>query len=118
MTLNLYEKHKSEWDTIAVYRPHVAEMATHFIEASSMESALCYGSSVISKWIKRAGGVSLEADRRALEWLKRKKAPADAFPAPVAAMQVPRLLLVACTDETAAKVGRVLALLGCEVTEV
>ena len=109
----LYDLDQAAWDAIAVHRPNVAIMARHFAEATAMESALGYGPSVIVKWVRKRGGVSLDADRRARNWLDRQKSLAAATHA-----EKPSgvLLLVACQDPS--KVTKVLQLMGCEVTEV
>lgn len=113
MTPSLYDKDQSAWDAIAVYRPNVAAVARQFSTESSMEDALGFGDSVITKWVKKRGGVSLEAERRAITWLAKQRAATPAPPPAVAPSGT--LLLVSCPD--AARVTRVLQLLGCEVIE-
>ena len=110
--LSLYEQDPAAWDAIALYRPSIGEMARRFDTQQGMESALGYGPSVIVKWVRKRGGVSLDADRRAKIWLDSANKPVP--PKPQSTSQP--MLLVACQD--AAKVTRVLQLMGCEVTEI
>jgi|GEM_PF-5583851 len=114
--VTLYDANRTAWDQIAIYRPYTAEMAKHFIDFASMETALCYGSSVISKWVKKAGGVSAETDRRAKQWLSLKEKKIDGDKNIFSTRG--KVLLVACSDEVAAKAVLILELLGCEVTDV
>jgi len=116
--MNLYADNKEAWDAIAVYRPAIAEMAKHFDSPSLMEDALCYGPSVIIKWVRKRGGVSLEAERRAQKWLDTRHAPRKAIePAPDVA-HGGTMLIVACPDHMVSKAIKLLAVLGCEATEV
>lgn len=114
--MSLYAENKEAWDAIAVYRPSVAEMSKQFKEASAMETALGFGPSVICKWVRKRGGVSLDADRRAAVWLDRQR-NGQPVAAPASAAGV--LMLVSCPDPaTAAKAARLLGVIGCEATEV
>ncbi len=116
MTLyTLYQSNQEAWDAIGRYRPGIAEMAKHFIDYTSMESALGYGQCVVNKWVRKRGGVAAESERRAQTWLASRK-PAPTPAAPVAANGM--LLLVSCPDGIAPKAIRLLAVLGCEATEV
>jgi hypothetical protein len=109
----LYDSDQEAWDAVAVHRPNVAIMARHFSEVTAMESALGYGPSVIIKWVRKRGGVSLDADRRARTWLELQ---ARTVAATHADKPAGALLLVACQDPN--KVTKVLQLMGCEVTEI
>ena len=108
----LYEADQAAWDTIALSRPNIALMARRFYTTQSMEAALGYGPSVIVKWVKKGGGVSMDADRRARAWLDQAKPVLKEKPAETTAT----MLLVVAPDP--AKVTKVLQLLGCEVTEI
>jgi hypothetical protein len=108
----LYDKNKADWDAIALYRPNAAKMASMFDDYASMENALGFGSSVISKWVQKRGGISQEAERRARTWLSKQDAPSAKKTTGAV------VFLVACPDGTSEKAMRILTMLGCDVTEV
>lgn len=116
--MTVYDDHKDAWDAIALYRPNISEMAQYFTDFRVMEAALCFGNSVVSKWVKKKGGVSADADRRAAAWLQHQKSNAGIvqFP-PAVAQQSAGVFLVAVPDGSRQKVTHILAMLGCEVTE-
>ena len=99
-----------------MYRPAIAEMAKHFDSTSLMEDALCYGPSVIIKWVRKRGGVSLEAERRAQKWLDARIAPKPVIEPAV--VHGGTMLIVACPEHMVSKAIKLLAVLGCEATEV
>jgi hypothetical protein len=112
----LYDQYKPAWDRISTTRPNLALMARHVDSKQQMEIGLGYGSSVVVKWLSGDNTPSRESEFRAEKWLAERASPAPVKqPAPANAA----LLLVACpSPDVAAKVQRVLAMLGCEVTEV
>ena len=114
--MNVYADNKEAWDAIAMYRPALAEMAKHFDSITLMETALCYGPSVIIKWVRKRGGVSLEAERRAKKWLDTRIAPKVA-PEP-ATVHGGTMLVLASPDQMLSKATKLLAVLGCEATEI
>lgn len=114
--MNVYADNKEAWDAIAMYRPALAEMAKHFDSMTLMETALCYGPSVIIKWVRKRGGVSLEAERRAKKWLDARLAPKPAVEPAV--VHGGTMLVVACPDQMVSKAIKLLAVLGCEATEI
>jgi hypothetical protein len=112
----LYDQTKPAWDRIGRTCPNLALMARHFHARREMEKALRYGSGVIIKWISDDAKPARESEFRAEKWLAERASPA---PVKQAAPASAALLLVACpSPDVAAKVQRVLAMLGCEVTEV
>lgn len=117
----LYEKNTVDWAAIGVYWPRLAEMACYFTDRPSMERALGYGPSVISKWVAKRGGISREAERRADVWLDNYGTAAEpkrALETPYPAAGTASMFLIVCPAGSEAKVQRVLALMGCEVTDV
>ena len=114
----IYEQNKEDWAAIGVYWPRLAEMACYFTDNPKMERALGYGPSVIVKWLAKRGGVSKEAERRADTWLNNYGAGAEPQQVVEPAAQPSSMFLVICPAGTEAKVGRVLSMLGCEVTDV
>lgn len=115
--MTLYEQNQADWDKIALYRPSVAVMSQHFDAHIEMAQALGYTATVTSKWIQRRGGVSLESERRAAKWLERNAR--DAAPLLPAPDTNGVLLLVVCPNvATQQKALRLLAVLGCEASEV
>lgn len=116
---SLYEQFKTSFDKLGVYHPNVAEMAKHFPDAQSMERALCYGPSVISKWVKNSNGISKEAERRAGQWLENMHGVTEESPAEEVKKDDGVMLIVTCpTREIAEKCQRLLSVLSCEVAEV
>ena len=115
---SLYDQNRDAWDALykAGYRS-CAEMAKHFVKCSVMDKALGFENSS-ARWHRGAGKPSTLAESRAKEWLDaHAHKVVDAAPiAPAAAGGT--LLLVACADDVAVKARKVLAILGCEVTEV
>lgn len=119
---SIFDRHKVKWTKLETQGyQSLAEMARRFSSNPEMDSALGYINAV-SKWNCRADSrPSKSAERRAKEWLAERTYIGDAKQA---ATGVPpassaALLLVACpSPDVAAKVQRVLAMLGCEVTEV
>ena len=91
----------------------LAEMAKHFTDADSMNDALGYLDAV-KNWIGGRNRASGQSDRKAAAWLKNRL---DITPVAPPSPKSGALLLVACPPGTDAKVAKVLAFLGCEVTE-
>lgn len=119
--ITLYEKHKDSFDKIAVHRPQVAELSKHFNDFRSMEQALGFGTSVVSKWVSLKCAVSHEAERRAITWLNmQKQLSLSATPQPAApvAPASSSMMLVICQPDNVAKVQRILTIMGCEFTDV
>lgn len=114
--MNVYADNKDAWDAIAMYRPAIAEVAKHFDSITLMETALCYGPSVIIKWVRKRGGVSLEAERRAQKWLDARTAPKPVDAPPI--VNGGTMLVVACPNQMVSKAIKLLAVLGCEATEI
>jgi hypothetical protein len=120
--MNLYQQYKAAWDVIAESGfPAVAEMARHFTAFRPMEQALGYGASVCCKWVERRGGVSNRSEMRARNWLDAKasgNAPPKAEPVTAPAHAHGDMLLIVCPPGITEKAKRVLALMGCEVTDI
>lgn len=106
--MNLYEQHRDFFDKLA---PSIAEMARHFYKPQAMSFALGYSEGVVSRWIRGHTSVSGSAAERAKKWI-------DANSKPIEKQGSNNLFLVTCTPESADKVRRVLAMLGCEVVDV
>lgn len=118
---NLYEKHKAAWDKAAADgRTNLAEAAKWFQTPREMEVAIGFHKAV-HHWIK-GNPASRTSDERARRWLddQRIALAVDPAPAPVPAPVVTQavLLLVACPLGTDEKARKLLAFIGCEVTEV
>ncbi len=114
---SLYDQSPAAWDALAAagYRG-AAEMAKHFDKCHVMDLAIGHQNSV-AKWHRGAGKPGPRAEAACNEWLDAHVRKAIA-PAPREAATQGALLLVACDSATATKAKRVLALIGCEVTEV
>ena len=117
-TATLYEADQAAWDTIALSRPNIALMARRFYTTQTMERALGYGPSVIVKWVKKGGGVSMDADRRARAWLDQAKPNPTYTHVTTASQATPTATMLLVVAPDPAKVTKVLQLLGCDVTEI
>lgn len=114
----IYQRNPDAWTKIekAGYT-NLAEMARRMASASIMDDALGYRSAT-SKWSRGKGMPSPDAERRARAYINRTRI----IPAGSHTGQPDNLggaiYLVACPPGTAAKVEKVLGILGCDVTEV
>jgi hypothetical protein len=113
----LYDQYKPAWDRLSAARPNLARMAREFSDKREMERALGYGPSVIVKWLSGGNTPSRESEFRAESWLSEYLPARPALPS-AATATAGKVLLVACFDAIATKVERILAMLGCDVTEV
>tara|TARA_R110000868_G_scaffold404847_1_gene683489 strand:- start:542 stop:898 length:357 start_codon:yes stop_codon:yes gene_type:complete len=113
---SLYETYESKWKSIeAKGFVSLPEMAKHFSRLGMMDAELGYANAA-SKWCGKAASVpSMEAERRARNWLDERAAcqtprsdPADSA----------KTFLVICPQESGEKVQKILALLNCDFVEV
>ena len=112
---SLYGINKAVWDKIAIDgAAPVAEVAKHFTLCADMDRALGYENAA-ARWHSGRGVPSGDAIRRAAAWLRSHKNAARQEPM---ADAVGELLLVACPPGMAEKAKRVLAVIGCDVTEI
>lgn len=108
----LYDQHKDKWDALAGKGfKNLAEAAKHFQTRQEMDAALDLCNAV-HHWL-RGSNASMASDRRAKAWLdaNTKQKPNDAKQSGV-------LLLVACPEGAADKARKLLAFIGCDITEV
>ena len=117
---SLYEAHTAAWDNLAKLGcPNLCEMAKYFHRCADMDRALGF-MNASARWHRGEGVPSRVSEVRAKEWIEArdmKLTPPKLTP-PEPAPQGGSVLLVACNTATVEKVKRVLAVLGCEVTEV
>ena len=119
--MSLYALNTAAWDRVAdAGGDCLREMAKHFTICSDMDRALGFKNAT-ANWHGGRGGPSANANRRARVWLQTKDHPAD--PANTVSEKTQSngsgdVLLVACPPGVAEKAKRVLAVLGCDVTEV
>ena len=111
----LYEQNPEAWDLIAANRfVSVREVAKMFHKPSQMNEALGYTNGA-EHWLAGRNNATNRAERAAKAWLA-----SSGLPAPVvkpAADQSATFLCI-CDKATAAKVQKVLDLMGCEFVEV
>lgn len=111
--MSLYSINKEAWDKVAdAGGEYLREMAKHFTRCSDMDRALGFRNAS-ANWHGGRSGPSSDANRRARAWLQAKDAKAE--PQSNGSGDV---LLVACPPGVTEKAKRVLAILGCDVTEV
>lgn len=111
--MSLYSINKEAWDKVADAGGEcLREMAKHFTRCSDMDRALGFRNASAS-WHGGRGRPSSDANRRARAWLQAKDAKADPQ-----FKETGDLLLVACPPGMAEKAKRVLAVIGCDVTEI
>lgn len=112
---SLYGINKAVWDKVALAgAAPIAEVAKHFTLAADMDRALGFRNAT-ARWHRGEGIPSADSIRRAAAWLQAHKKAAPQEPKTEVQGEV---LLVACPPGMAEKAKRVLAILGCEVTEV
>ncbi len=111
--MSLYSINKEAWDKVADAGGEcLREMAKHFEMCADMDRALGFKNAA-SNWHAGRSGFSLDANRRARAWLQAKDAEAEQQ-----VKETGDLLLVACRPGMAEKAKRVLAVIGCDVTEI
>lgn len=116
---SLYEKHKAAWDKVAADgRTSLAEASRWFQTPREMDVALGFHNAV-HHWIK-GSPASRTSDERARRWLEdqRKARPVELAPTLAPSVTHGALLLVACPPGADEKARKLLAFIGCEVTEV
>ena len=116
MTLpSLYDQHKENFEALASKGfPGIAQMARHFTTARMMDDALGLDGAT-NHWMLGQNGASRASERKAQAWLDANVRGAQPSAEPTA---LHPLLLVAAPPERAETVKRVLAMMGCEVTEI
>lgn len=114
----IYQRNPDAWTKIekAGYT-NLAEMARRMASASIMDDALGYRSAT-SKWSRGKGMPSPDAERRARAYISGTRIASTNGHAEQADNLGGAIYLVACPPGSAAKVERVLGILGCDVTEV
>jgi hypothetical protein len=108
----LYEQNPKIWERFAnAGKPSICEMSKHFTKCSDMDRALGMENTA-AKWARGKNLGSNPSEMRAKEWLD-----AQSFVSPATPDQSATFLCI-CDKATAAKVQKVLALMGCEFVEV
>ena len=111
----LYEQNPEAWDKIAASGfPSVREVAKKFYKPSEMNKALGYVNGA-QHWLSGRNNAASRAERAAKAWLASSGSPA---PVVKPAADQSATFLCICDKTTAAKVQKVLALMGCEFVEV
>lgn len=113
----LYEQHKSEWDRIEAdgFR-NIVMVAKKVATLREMDGALGYERGASRHWVN-GGNASRASDHRARLWLGCQAEVAAPSQQPIPAPQG-ILLLIACPAGTEEKARKLLAFIGCDVTEV
>jgi len=108
----VYETYQGAWDDIRKQGfPHLVEMTKQFTNARELETALGYGTSCVTKWVRKRGGVSQMTEVKAQNWIERHRAPQPK----AKVIAGGEMLIVVCPSGSADKARRMLQLLGCEV---
>lgn len=117
MNLSLYEERKDVWAKLEGEGfTGLAALAREFDLCADMDRALGFANAT-AKWHRGHQIPSMNSERKARAWLSAQ-AKQIVDDAPAASVTAGTILLVACANDVADKAGRVLAVLGCEVTEV
>jgi hypothetical protein len=115
--MNLYELHKEAFDKIADDGlAHVANMAKHFKSCADMDRALGL-SNAVSHWVSGRNRASSASNAKARYWLSQN-AKQEAAPIANAAMPSGGMLLIAVPAGKMETARKVLAMIGCEVTDI
>lgn len=117
----LYEQNPSTWENFKKNgKPSICEMAKHFIKPSSMDSALGM-SNTVSKWQRGLNLGSTASELRAKEWLEsqaQNRTPHWHAEVPASNPKATVTFLCMADPATAAKMQKIMALMGCEYVEM
>ena len=114
MIKTLSEKHPEIYANLKeVGRPSIAEMMTRFAQPVDIDKALGLDG-VASHWVSGRNGASGMSERLAAEWLEKQ----DAITADPQAASSDGVFMVVCPADKAAKVSKVLDMMGCECVEI
>lgn len=118
---SLYDQNPAAWDKVAADGfGNLAAASRLFTRPTDMDKAIGFNYAV-HHWI--AGNkASRTSDERARRWLETQRKPTAQQTLPLAPVVAPvskgALLLVACPVGTEDKARKLLAFIGCEVTDV
>ena len=114
---SLYEQDPTHWDKLANQgKPNLREVAKHFSRPFEMDKALGINSAT-SHWHNGRNGASKGSDVMAKSWLAQNTVKPNEQAEPVANTDT-RMLLIVATPDQAAKIEKIAALIGAEVTDV
>ena len=117
--ITLYETHQKQLDAIAARGgASIREMAKRFERSVDMDRELGFVHGTVRHWIEGTNNFARSSEACAASWLK-----ANPTPEPQPHREQPKpttgtMLLVVCDNATADRAKKMLALIGCEVTEV
>ena len=117
---SLYDQNPTVWNRLSEDGfPSLAAMSRRFVRASLMDTALGYDNAT-ARWARGAGFPSGQSERKAKAWLAENDGHvSSAIPAHETVKPTTgTMLLVVCDNATADRAKKMLALIGCEVTEV
>ena len=120
---SLYEQNPTHWDKLAENdRKNLREMAKHFSRAFQMDRALGLIGAA-SHWHAGRNGAFKTSDLLAADWLEKnvnndKPSVEDPLVEATANFEGTRMLLIVATPDQAAKIEKIAALIGAEVTDV
>lgn len=118
MTQSLYDQHTANFEALASKGfPGIAQMARHFTTARMMDDALGLDGATYH-WMRGTNGAARASERKAQAWLDANVRGAKPAAHADNTTVLQPLLLVAAPPERAETVKRVLAMMGCEVTEI
>lgn len=112
---SLYDQNPEAWDRIAAMGcESLCDVAKSFNIFADLDRALGF-QNASAKWISRGGRPSSDAERRAAKLLRDQAKVVDDAPRTEPSGVI---LIVSCHHSSADKARRLLAVLGCEVTEI
>ena len=120
---SLYEQSAENWDKLAQSgRPNLREMAKHFYHPSEMDRELGLNNCA-HHWNNGRNGATKGNDLLAKHWLEHnakdaKSSVENQLVETVAKFEETRMLLIVATPDQAAKIEKIVALIGAEVTDV
>ena len=121
---SLYEQNPKNWDKLAAAgRPNLREMAKKFHRAIDMDKALGLNNAT-SHWHTGRNGAGSAIDQLAMYWLERNAKglgqlePAQGDLYKHQPSTDTRMLLIVATPDQAAKIEKIVALIGAELTDV
>ena len=112
---SLYEQDPTHWDKLAAQgKTNLREVAKHFERPTDMDKAMGIVGAA-AHWHTGRNGATIASDGLAKMWLYENATPAAAE-APKGTDT--RMLLIVATPDQAAKIEKIAALIGAEVTDV
>ena len=116
--ITIYEANQKKCDALAERGGRsIREMTKRFPDMNEMDEALGFSRGTVRHWVNGTSNFAKASEACAANWLNAHPEPMQA-PLVYVPPQTGTMLLVVCDNATSERAKRMLALIGCEVTEV